>query len=177
MRITILNVTHEHVPNAKGGYGKLDVAYKNDGKTEGKKIMSFSNEAVFNTVREAKAGDMFDVVTEKDKNNYWQWASVTPVHGAAAAQEATVATKTTSGATTTPRSTYETPEERAKKQVYIVRQSSIANAIAYSQGVKALKTAEDVLKVAAQFEAFVFGEKYDDGTVFTMKDDADMVIR
>jgi hypothetical protein len=157
----------------------LDIAYKNDqGKTEGKKVMSFTNEAVFNILKVAKTGDAFNVVTEKDKNNYWQWTSVTPATGGATAPTtATAAYPASDKAIPTPRSTYETPEERAKKQVYIVRQSSISSALEYSKSVKALKTVEDVIKVAQQFEAFVFGEEYDDGTVFTMKDDADMVIR
>jgi hypothetical protein len=176
MYISIINVTHETVPTAKGSYGKLDIAYKNDqGKTEGKKVVSFTNEAVFNILKVAKTGDAFNVVTEKDDNNYWQWTSVTPVTGGAAPGQEVA--RPVAGATASPKSTYETPEERAKKQVYIVRQSSISSALEYSKSVKALKTVEDVIKVAQQFEAFVFGEEYDDGTVFTMKDDADLVIR
>lgn len=176
MIITILNVSYEKVPTAKGSYGKLDVAYKNEqGKTEGKKIMSFTNEVVFNTIRAAVAGESFNITMEKDDKNYWQWTSATPATGGAVPVQEPI--RPVAGATASPRSTYETPEERAKKQVYIVRQSSISSALEYSKSVKALKTVEDVIKVAQQFEAFVFGEKYDDGTVFTMKDDADMVIK
>ena len=49
-----------------------------------------------------------------------------------------------------------TPEERAKKQVYIVRQSSISSAIAYATGVKAVKTVDELLGIAKMFESYVF---------------------
>lgn len=52
-----------------------------------------------------------------------------------------------------PKSTYETPEERAKKQVYIVRQSSISAAIAY---IGKAATIEQLLTTAKAFEAYVF---------------------
>ena len=59
----------------------------------------------------------------------------------------------------TPRSTYETPEERAKKQVYIVRQSSIANAIQFYALVNVedvTNSVENILATAKQFEHYVF---------------------
>jgi len=55
----------------------------------------------------------------------------------------------------------ETPEERAKKQVYIVRQSSLSNAISMlaSNSVVLKKgfTTQDAIETARQFEAYVFG--------------------
>lgn len=64
------------------------------------------------------------------------------------------------GMTTTasPKSTYETPEERAKKQIYIVRQSSISNAVdLLSVGQKSPPDVKAVLEAAKQFEDYVFG--------------------
>lgn len=58
-------------------------------------------------------------------------------------------------ATPTPKSTYETAEERAAKQVYIVRQSSISSAIALNNNAKATPT--DIIKTAKVFEDYVFG--------------------
>ena len=58
------------------------------------------------------------------------------------------------------RSTYETPEERAKKQVYIVKQSSINAAIQLlSVGAKQPPSTELVLTEAQKFVDFVFAEK------------------
>lgn len=57
-----------------------------------------------------------------------------------------------------PKSTYETPEERAVKQIYIVRQSNIASAInLLSVGAKSAPPVDAVLEVAKQLEAHVFG--------------------
>jgi hypothetical protein len=56
---------------------------------------------------------------------------------------------------------WETPDERAKKQVYIVRQSSIGAAIDYLDKFReadAEVAVSDVLRVATQFENFVFGQ-------------------
>jgi hypothetical protein len=58
-------------------------------------------------------------------------------------------------------SNYETPAERAKRQVYIVRQSSINAAIALyvAQNPKgAAVSVEEILKVAGTFEAYVFDQ-------------------
>ena len=56
-------------------------------------------------------------------------------------------------------STYETPEERAKKQVYIVRQSSISaaiNMLSVNIPSKSVISTEEVLEVAKEFEKYVF---------------------
>jgi len=55
------------------------------------------------------------------------------------------------------RSTYETPEERAKKQVYIIRQSSFSSAIAgLGAGAKAPVKFEDALAYAKNIEKYIF---------------------
>ena len=52
----------------------------------------------------------------------------------------------------TNRSNFETPEERAKKQVYIVKQSSISNAlVVLSVGAKAPPSAQSILDLAQIF--------------------------
>ena len=63
------------------------------------------------------------------------------------------------GATPAPRNTYETPEERSIKQRYIVRQSSITNAInLFELDKKRVPTVQDIIAVARQFEDYVFGK-------------------
>lgn len=180
MQITIIGVSIEDVKTAKGGYQKADVAYKNEqGKTEGKKVMSFVNQKVFDVLKQAKSGDVFDVKSEKDANNYWQWVDITAGGSAPTCSTPAAPSKTTVG-NPSPKSTYETPEERAKKQVYIVRQSSISAAIEYSKSVKALKSTEEVIALARQFEAYVFEEAFEQaktaGGLFDMKDDTDGIV-
>lgn len=154
MQITILSVTVEQVPGKD--YKKAEVAYRDQaGKVMGKKIMSFVNKDVFATVEAASSGEVYDVVSEKDKNNFWQWVAFTKSTGAAVAAPA-------SGGKTSipsPKSTYETPEERAKKQVYIVRQSSISAALNFlntpARAGEQYGT-EEVIAIAKEFEDYVF---------------------
>jgi len=163
MQIEILSVKVITVPTAKGSYQKAEVAFKNltfQGKVEGKSIMSFGATAeAFKTLAVAQSGDVYEVSIVKNDKGYNDWVSMSK--GAApAATPASGPTPTGAAPATTnasPRSTYETPEERAKKQIYIVRQSSISNAVdILSVGSKASPKIEDVLNVAAQLEDFVF---------------------
>jgi hypothetical protein len=58
---------------------------------------------------------------------------------------------------------YETPEERALKQVYIIRQSSIASAVDHLKGMKgAPASADEVLFLAKRFENHVMGNSIHD---------------
>lgn len=99
-----------------------------------------------------KPGDVIEITKEK-KGEYWNVISIVP---ATAGAVQSTATKTTPSAS--PKSTYETPEERATKQIYIVRQSSISNAIALlAIGAKNEQSSDEALKIAKQFEEFVFG--------------------
>ena len=178
MQITIIGVSIEDVKTAKGGYQKADVAYKNEqGKTEGKKVMSFVNQKVFDTLKQAKSGDVFDIKSEKDANNYWQWVEMTPGEINVYTVTIPASLPRTSGGNPSPKSTYETPEERAKKQVYIVRQSSISAAVEFSKNVKALKSAEEVIATAKLFEEYVFAEpKQSAGGLFEMTDDTEGIV-
>lgn len=93
------------------------------------------------------------------ENGYNQWTNATK--GAAPAGgtiNSSAAPRSGTPATTAPKSNYETPEERAKKQVYIVRQSSISSAIsALAIGSKAKLDIKEVIDYAKQIEEFVFG--------------------
>ena len=162
MKIEIIKTAVETFPK----YRSCTVTYKGpDGKPESKRLMSFVYKDVFKLMSEAQQGDCFDVKIEKVKNDndgkeYWQWT------------EATAAGKNLAGVSeggarggvgASVRSSYETPEERAQRQIYIVRQSSISNALEYiqAQGTKKF-TEDDVIKTSKVFEAYVFGTKTDD---------------
>lgn len=148
MRIEVIDVKVEN----KGKYRVANVSYKGpDGKPEGKKIMSFTYKDVFKAMSSAQTGDLFDVKLEKNDKGYWDWTEVVG--------EGKNLEPISSGfqkAVSTARSTYETPEERARRQVYIARQSSLQRAIelATANGQHPV-TEEDIIASAKKFEEFV----------------------
>lgn len=151
MRIEVLNVSVED----KGKYKQMEVAYKgDDGKVTAKKVMSFGNAAeVFKRLTSAKPGDAFDIKSEKNDKGYWDWIGIDN-----AGATSVTAAKPTGNAT--PKSTYETAEERANRQILIVRQSSLSNALEYLKlNPKKIPSIQEVTEVATYFEDFVFGKK------------------
>ena len=167
MNITILSVDVKTIPTAKGSYQSAEVAYKNNtfqGKVEGKKVMSFGATAgAFKTLSQAQSGETYEVEVIKNDKGYNDWTSLTPAGlsaaSASAAPAASNSNKAPQGATPV-RSTYETPEERAAKQVYIIRQSSLNNALSMlAVASKSPLKLEDVLDVASKMETYVLKGK------------------
>ena len=112
-----------------------------------------------------KPGDAFTMVKEKE-GEFWNVKDL--IVG-----DTPVATSGTSKPTAqpAPKSNYETSEERAKRQVYIIRQSSLSTAVAtLSVGAKKVEPT-DVIKLAKQYEAYVFNTDYDDGSIMSLKSD------
>jgi hypothetical protein len=138
-----------------------DCAYKNNtfnGKVEGKKVTEYS--PAFKTlVDPSSVGKTFEVEIEK-KDGFNNWMSVRPADVSAPSVQTPSTTNVRQGGTAAsaaPRSNFETPEERAKRQVLIVRQSSIASAVAaLSVGAKSALKAEDIKVLAKDFEKFIF---------------------
>lgn len=165
MNVTILNVTVATKPTKTGkSYQEADVAYKNNtfqGKVEGKKLMSFGAQAEsFKVVSAIAPGTTptFEVEVVKNPAGYNDWVAMTPAGAGAGSPPAAPQKAPMGSATATPRSTQETPEERANRQVLIVRQSSISSAIAaLSVGSKKVEST-DVLSLAKKFEDFVMGK-------------------
>lgn len=164
MQISVISTSVETKPTKSGSYQQLEVVFKNltySGKVESKKIMSFGAGAgAFKVLAEATIGSVWEVTVVKNAQGYNDWTSVSPSSGdttpVAAAAFAGAVAKSQPGQT---RSTYETPEERAQRQILIVRQSSVSAAVAtLSVGAKAVKPA-DVIAVAKQYEDYVFGVK------------------
>ena len=178
--IEVINVSAPvFTKTARGGYNFIEVAYKKDGKVEGKKIMDFVSKDVFNALRDSvKPGDVLTVSMEKDAKDYWQWTGISAsgaassgvVEGANATAPASGSTRSGTGRVTG--SNYETPEERARRQVLIVRQSSLTAALHLEMHnqVKAQVDPEVVLDLAEAFTKWVF--KTDPmQAVAAMKDD------
>lgn len=164
MQIEVLSTSVED----KGKYKQLEVAYKGgDGKVSSKKIMSFAAPDVFKILSSSKQGDAFDVTTVKNDKGYWDWTTLTPGSGGGGVVKA--------AGSPAPRSTYETPEERANRQVLIVRQSSVSNAIEfYKLNAKKQPSVGDIVEVAQFFENYVFGKNTSpksDGGLSEMDDD------
>lgn len=146
MKVQIVSIEIEN----KGKYKQANVVYKNlDKNTEGNtRLVSFGDgQKAFLAVAQASVGDTFDV-TVKQNGNYWNWVEAVKVDGT----EST----STSKPSVSPKSTYETPEERAKKQVYIIRQSSLERSIDYFNLIGNKKATEsDVISLADIFTNYV----------------------
>ena len=157
MQIEIVEVSREDKPssNGKGTYGQLTVLYKTNGKVAEKKLMSFVNPSVFKHLEKAQRGDSINVTSVKnEKTGFWDW---TAIGGDEVATSTSAAPQSTN--TRVTGSNYETKEERALRQRYIIRQSSISSAVAsLVPGAKSALNAGDVLRLAKEFEDYVFSE-------------------
>jgi hypothetical protein len=161
LNITLLSINIATQPTKTGGsYQIADVAYKNNtfqGKVEGKKVMSFGATAeAFKVLATAQQGETYEVDVKKNDKGYNDWIAMSKA--SVAAGTAAAPGQSNGGArqaTASPRSTYETPEERAKRQVSIIRQSSLGHAVStLAVGAKSLDPAK-VIDVAKQYEAYV----------------------
>lgn len=151
MRITVLKVNVADVQGQKGPYKAAELAYKNEaGQVKSFKVLSF-NRNVFDVVSKTNPNEVLEVNFQKDIKGFWQMTDAKATGEIATG----VVTDTHSAGST--KGNWETTEERSRKQVYIVRQSSISNALAFLLHQKTGKPEiADVLKVADEFTQFVF---------------------
>lgn len=154
-QFTISEVTVDKVVKGKNSYSVANVVYTTGrGESKTKKIMSFSNPAVFATAQAAKPGEVYDVQYVPG-DEYYNWQSMKIMGGEPAPQAA--GAKPTSTAAKSV-STYETPEERRIKQLYIIKQSSIGHAIEFhKEFVGAGSDLDKILSTAQSFVDFVYG--------------------
>ena len=158
--IQVINVDVEDVPGKD--YQKANVTYKTaEGKVEGRNIMSFVSESVWNSITKAQKGDWFDVEQEKDKTGkYWNWVGIHR-QDSPPKQEAPV------GKVNTFAEKNELDKQKfeydKQKQQYIIRQSSLSNAVAYMAAYNkgTAFSPDDVINVARRFEAFVYHDGVD----------------
>jgi len=170
-QIEIINVQATTKPTKNGSYVQLDVAYKKlaDGKIEGKKIMSFANKDAYAVLSKATNGNQFTITSEKE-GEFWQWVKVEALSGASNTTESSAPSK----GFVSPKSTYETPEERAKRQVLIVRQSSLSAAVGTLKTDKKELDPQAVMELAGRYNAWVFQEELPDMNFADMQDDVPM---
>ena len=153
MKITIQSVDIEKITKGKATYSKAQVAYSYNGEPRTQNIMSFANPAIFKVVQDwANNGcptDAVDVTLTKNAAGYNEWSAIggtgsAPSTGLSPAKPATP-------------SSYPTPNERAATQVYIVKQSSLANAIQTLKSDKVSPNPDEVIQLAQKYVDFVMG--------------------
>jgi len=167
MQVKILNVNVEHVVKGKSRYDKATVAYLYNGEARTQNVMSFSNPAIFKAVQEF-VGQEVEVTVTKNAAGYNEWAAILPAGSTAVPSSSTASAPTNAPATRVTGSNFETPSERAQKQIYIVKQSSISAAIALAGLNKEKVTREQIIDTAQFFVDYVFGN---DKTVEGMASD------
>lgn len=140
-------------------YEFIDLMYKNKSfqdKVEGKKVMPFGNKEVFEVLKNSEKGDLFYIGRTKNTDGFWDWDKISEVPNGLGAYYEEVGHKQQTKAEpaaskTTP---WETPEDRARKQIYIIRQSSLTNAVNTLVGNV---NPEDVKSTAQNYIDFVLG--------------------
>lgn len=121
-----------------------------------------ANAGSYLALKDASPGDVFDIEVVKNDAGFNDWVVAKKLDGVAAPNLTPSASSTSistgkSGFTPAPKSTYPTEDERAKTQIYIVRQSNLNTAVAtLAVGAKSVKP-EDVIKTAKLYEDHVFG--------------------
>jgi len=143
-------------------YQQVTLAFRDlqQNKLKEKKILDFTDEGklVYSTASGAQQGQTYSVDMEKI-GEYWNWKNMIQEAPGSVPSQAGSPTSYGSknvGTNTTAR-TYETAEERAERQVLIVRQSSLSAAVAtLTAGAKTAVKSEDVLALADQYTKWVF---------------------
>jgi hypothetical protein len=157
--IEVIDVSESEEPK-KVGKGKnkvITVTYKSDeGKIEAKKLFDWATKTeVWEAIKTSQKGSVLNVEKEKNDKGYWDWMAVHRQDGPMKTSEGSPARP----APTKP--TYETPDERALKQVMIVRQSSISSAVnllgPVPKGADQVAASALVVEIAKRFESYVMG--------------------
>jgi len=148
MRIKVLSIGELiNEKTGKGGYFHFTIKYNKDGKEFSRKLVSFGGSlSSYNTLKDALGDEQYDVVLSKDDTGNWQWTSATKVDPTK--PEVTVAKNETGKS-----GNWETTEERARRQVLIVRQSSLAQAV-ITKGMGE-QNADNITELAEKYEAWV----------------------
>lgn len=160
MLIKVISIESDYAVTKKGdSYKVVTVVYKNrDGKVESKKLMPFGDtKKTAEILGEATAGQIYEVDTKKNDAGFWDWLNPRVSSGDMSASASGAAQPASRGASSPEPSRFESAEERAKKQVYIVRQSSLSNAVeTLAVGSKTALDPQKVIEVARLYEAYVF---------------------
>jgi hypothetical protein len=167
-----VNLSQSIKKAAGGTYEGWELVYRTDDnqvKTVAKPVQGLKfNPALAEGLRGLKPGDPFVMVMEKN-GQYWEVKEVSKGSPKPAEPSSHVAAPA-STASTGRASTYETAEERAKKQVFIIRQSSLSNALAYFALGKKAVSLDEVLDVATALEEYVLNGRDAPAAPFSTND-------
>ena len=157
MQITVIDVGTPNSRTSSTGrqFQEIELMFKDStGKPNSKKIMSFNSD-LYKAVQGLQRGAVVFVQRVKnDKTGYWDWVSI----GEGGEQVVEQRLQAASPSTRVTGSNYETKEERAARQILIVKQSSLSTAVsALSVGGKSAPSAADVIAYAKQLEEYVLG--------------------
>jgi hypothetical protein len=158
MRVKILDVSVETVSTGKKPYKKATVAYMSEGQARTQSVIDFANPDVFKKLSQY-VGKEADVTVTKNAGGYNQWAAIADASNDAPAASSIPTSSTPAATNRVTGSNYETPAERAVKQVYIVKQSSLSAAVALAASNKEKKSKEEIVADAQFFVDFVFDNK------------------
>lgn len=163
MLITLKAVTIEQRPARGKGqpYEMAEIIFTDDRSPQVKtfKLISFTNPQGFTLIKAAKPGDQFDVTVVKGDDGYNKWTTISAAGGSGSSAPA-------AGNTSAPRQgqtnsfagrDFETKDERELKQRLIVRQSSVAQAVAMlTPGAKTAIELDKVTDLADELVAYVY---------------------
>jgi hypothetical protein len=179
---TVISVTLETDVKKQGGgsFKAWELVYKtNDGevRTLAKPVTSLRFNAKLKAGLESlTTGDPFTAETEKNAQGFLDVKGISKGQDASAGvpeapKGVTQGASAPKATNTYQASSYPTAEERAKTQNHIIRQSSLAQAVAtLSVGSKGLKP-DEVLAVADVYVAWVKNEKTGVEAIAEMEDD------
>lgn len=158
----------ENVHEQKGqkSYDFFKVNYR-DSQGNNKTYSGFQNALKYNrelsnNLRKLQQGDSIILVIGKNKAGYDELQAVSVVNGAAKNETRSPATTgnagNSGGAAPARQYSGETPEERAKRQILIVKQSSLSSAVETVKQDKKVPTTEEVLTVAQEYFDWVMSD-------------------
>lgn len=139
------------------------------------------NKGLLTQLSNLSSGDEISINKEKD-GEFWKILSIDKVPtGSSNATTTIMQPASKVPASPSPRSNYETPEERAQRQVYIIRQSSLATAVNFYNHdgfKKAAPDPETIIAIAKEFENYVMGNEFpQEEKDFTgLEDDVDGIV-
>lgn len=152
--IKVINVAFQTKQTRAGKpYGVALVTFQDgEGKVSTFQVLDFKSKEAYRKLKDLPANTNVVVSREKD-GEYWVWTDLSVTTDAPTSTPSAGRAATPSPS---PRSTYETPEERAARQRLIVRQSSLTAALAFTNNTKAATSLDDILQVAETFTNWVF---------------------
>ena len=168
MKIKVIKTSVEKIKT----YFKLNVVFRNleTDKVDGRNILSFVDKDVYAALKDAQKDDVYELSEITNDKGYPQVTSATKLDASEGVGGASTSEKV--GSTPAPRNNYETPEERAEKQKFIVRQTCIERAIDnLSIGTKGPVEVKLIIAQAKEFEDFVFGKLTGMAAIAAMQDD------